>query len=69
MMQVPGGNESQQVLLQVRFAEVNRRVLKEIGLNLIVNRQGWAARATTQQFPRHQSTTLRIRAASCSAIS
>jgi len=51
MMQVPGGNESQQVLLQVRFAEVNRRILKEIGLNLIVNRQGWAARSSTQQFP------------------
>ena len=50
MMQVPGGSESQQVLLQVRFAEVNRRILKEIGLNLIVNRQDWAARATTQQF-------------------
>ena len=50
MMQVPGGSESQQVLLQVRFAEVNRRILKEIGLNLIVNRQGWAARASTQQF-------------------
>jgi pilus assembly protein CpaC len=50
MMQVPGGSESQQVLLQVRFAEVNRRVLKEIGLNLIVNRQGWAARASTGQF-------------------
>src|SRR4029450_598326 len=51
MLQVPGGNESQQVLLQVRFAEVNRRVLRELGLNLIVNRTGWAARATTQQFP------------------
>jgi pilus assembly protein CpaC len=50
MLQVPGGSESQQVLLQVRFAEVNRRVLKEIGLNLIVNREGWTARATTQQF-------------------
>ena len=25
LLQVPGGNESQQVLLQVRFAEVNRR--------------------------------------------
>ncbi len=51
MLQVPGGSESQQVLLQVRFAEVNRRVLQELGLNLIVNRTGWAARATTQQFP------------------
>jgi pilus assembly protein CpaC len=51
MLQVPGGSESQQVLLQVRFAEVNRRVLQELGLNLIVNRQSWSARATTQQFP------------------
>ena len=51
MMQVPGGSESQQVLLQVRFAEVNRRVLRELGINLIVNRTGWAARASTQQFP------------------
>ena len=25
MLQLPGGNESQQVMLQVRFAEVNRR--------------------------------------------
>ena len=24
MLQLPGGNESQQVMLQVRFAEVNR---------------------------------------------
>ena len=32
MLQVPGGNESQQVMLQVRFAEVNRRVLKELGI-------------------------------------
>src|SRR3954465_2912458 len=30
LLQVPGGTESQQVLLQVRFAEVNRRVLQEI---------------------------------------
>jgi pilus assembly protein CpaC len=51
MLQVPGGSESQQVLLQVRFAEVNRRMLRELGLNLIVNRAGWSARATTQQFP------------------
>jgi pilus assembly protein CpaC len=51
MLQVPGGNESQQVLLQVRFAEVNRRVLRELGLNLIVNRAGWVARSSTQQFP------------------
>ena len=31
LLQVPGGSESQQVLLQVRFAEVNRRALRELG--------------------------------------
>ena len=51
MMQVPGGSESQQVLLQVRFAEVNRRVLLELGTSLFVGRQRFSARATTQQYP------------------
>ena len=39
MLQVPGGSESQQVMLQVRFAEVNRSVLTELGVNLFVNRE------------------------------
>ncbi len=34
MLELPGGSESQQVLLQVRVAEVNRRALTEAGLNL-----------------------------------
>ncbi len=50
MLQVPGGSESQQVLLQVRFAEVNRRILTELGLSLFVNKQRFNARSTTQQF-------------------
>jgi pilus assembly protein CpaC len=50
MLQVPGGSESQQVLLQVRFAEVNRRALTELGLSLIVNRERFSGRSTTQQF-------------------
>ena len=50
LLQLPGGSESQQVMLQVRFAEVNRRAISELGLNLFVNRTGWAGRATTQQF-------------------
>jgi pilus assembly protein CpaC len=50
LLQVPGGNESQQVLLQVRFAEVNRRVLQELGLSLFVARDRFFARSTTQQF-------------------
>ena len=50
MLQVPGGNESQQVMLQVRFAEVNRRALTELGISLFANRNRFAARSTTQQF-------------------
>ena len=50
MLQVPGGNESQQVMLQVRFAEVNRRTLTELGLSLFAVRNRFNARSTTQQF-------------------
>ena len=50
MLQLPNGQESQQVMLQVRFAEVNRRALMELGANFIVNRQDYSGRATTQQF-------------------
>ncbi|MEO6223192.1 MAG: type II and III secretion system protein family protein [Vicinamibacterales bacterium] len=49
MLQVPGGSESQQVMLQVRFAEVNRRALTELGVSLFANRTRFAARSTTQQ--------------------
>jgi pilus assembly protein CpaC len=53
MLQVPGGSESQQVLLQVRFAEVNRRALRELGVSLFTSGAGkwntWG-RLTTQQF-------------------
>ena len=50
MLELPGGSESQQVLLQVRVAEVNRRALTEAGLNLFASRSDFAARSTTQQF-------------------
>jgi pilus assembly protein CpaC len=50
MLQVPGGNQSDQVMLQVRFGEVNRNILSETGLNLFVARQNFLARSTTQQF-------------------
>ena len=54
LMQVPGGAESQQVMLQVRFAEVNRRALTELGTSLFTGIDGfknWVGRTTTQQFP------------------
>jgi pilus assembly protein CpaC len=50
MLQVPGGSESQQVMLQVRFAEVNRQAITEAGLTLFANREAFSARSTTQQF-------------------
>src|SRR5687767_14043490 len=54
MLQVPGAAASQQVMLQVRFAEVNRRALTEAGVGLFTGTAGykdWAGRTTTQQFP------------------
>ncbi len=50
MLQLPGGSESQQVMLQVRVAEVNRKAIKELGVNLFANRPEWSGRSTTQQF-------------------
>jgi pilus assembly protein CpaC len=50
MLQLPSGQESQQVMLQVRFAEVNRRALTELGSSFAVNRADYAGRTTTQQF-------------------
>jgi pilus assembly protein CpaC len=54
MLQLPGGAESQQVILQVRFAEVNRRAMTELGASLFTGPEGFRdviGRATTQQFP------------------
>jgi len=51
MLQLPGGSESQQVMLQVRVAEVNRSAIKELGVNLLAARPEWSGRSTTQQFP------------------
>lgn len=53
MLQLPTGMESQQVMLQVRFAEVNRRALTELGVSLFTGATGyedWIGRTTTQQF-------------------
>jgi pilus assembly protein CpaC len=50
LLQVPGASQSEQVLLQVRFAEVNRRALQEAGVSLVALRQNLLARSTTQQF-------------------
>lgn len=47
LLQVPGGSDTQQVMLQVRFAEVNRRILTQAGLSLIAARANFSARTTT----------------------
>ena len=53
LLQLPGGSESQQVLLQVRVAEVSRVALRELGASLFTSPVGFhdtLGRATTQQF-------------------
>ena len=53
LLQLPGGAGSQQVLLQVRFAEVSRRALRELGVSLFTSPTGIEStigRVTTQQF-------------------
>ena len=53
LLRLPGGPGSQQVMLQVRFAEVNRRAVQELGINLFMGPNGendYVARTTTQQF-------------------
>jgi pilus assembly protein CpaC len=47
------GVASNQVMLRVRFAEVSRNALQELGVNLFTGATGyknWIARSTTQQF-------------------
>lgn len=53
MLQLPGGSESQQVMLQVRFAEVNRRKLTERGVSFFTSGIGFKdtwGRTSTGQF-------------------
>lgn len=49
MLTLPGGTPSQQVMLQVRFAEVNRRAVTELGASFFSNRR-ISSRTTTQQY-------------------
>jgi len=52
MLTVPGASDAQQVMLQVRFAEVNRKALLEAGVALFTTGvRDFAGRTTTQQFP------------------
>ena len=53
LLQLPGGAGSQQVMLQVRFAEVSRRALRELGVSIFTSPTGinnTIGRVTTGQF-------------------
>jgi pilus assembly protein CpaC len=50
LLELPGGMESQQVMLQVRVAEVNRRAIEELGVSFFSTRPDAIGRVTTQQF-------------------
>jgi pilus assembly protein CpaC len=50
LLQLPGGSGRQQVMLQVRIAEVNRRAVQELGVNFFSTRPNATGRVTTQQF-------------------
>ena len=45
MLQLPGGSPSKQVMLQVRFAEVNRNALLQAGVTLFTTRERLHRRA------------------------
>jgi len=63
LLQLPGGAGSQQVLLKVRFAEVSRRALTEVGVSLFTSPTGinnTLGRVTTQQFSAPGFTDLEV---------
>jgi pilus assembly protein CpaC len=69
MLQLPGGAGSQQVLLKVRFAEVSRRALTEVGISLFTSPTGinnTIGRVTTGQFTAPNFTNLEATKASSS---
>ncbi|HEY6357404.1 MAG TPA: pilus assembly protein N-terminal domain-containing protein [Vicinamibacterales bacterium] len=50
LLQLPGGQTSQQVLLQVRFAEVNHNTLQDLAANFFSTRTAFTASSSTEQF-------------------
>jgi pilus assembly protein CpaC len=54
LLQAPGGGQGQQVMLQVKVAEVSQRALLELGTSFFTGPSGvhdWVGRVTTGQFP------------------
>jgi len=50
LLQLPGGQTSQQVLLQVRFAEVNHNTLADLAASFFTTRTAFTSSSTTEQF-------------------
>ena len=50
LLQLPGGETSQQVLLQVRFGEINHNTLDDLAISLFTTRSAFTARTSTEQF-------------------
>ena len=50
LLQLPGGTESQQVMLQVRFAEVNQSALQELGASCSRQPQRLGGTSHDRQF-------------------
>ena len=69
MLQVPGGSESQQVMLQVRFAEVNRRALTELGCPCSCTRERFVGAVDDAAVRGAGLRRRAIRTAWCSATS
>jgi pilus assembly protein CpaC len=51
MLQRPGGPDTQQVMLEVRFAEVEHNALMDLGASFLARRANFDARTSTEQFP------------------
>jgi pilus assembly protein CpaC len=51
MLQRSSGPDSQQVMLEVRFAEVDHNALMDLGVSLLAHRSNVDVRSSTQQFP------------------
>ena len=61
MLEVPGGSDAQQVMLQVRIAEVSRSALTELGTSFFTGPTGigdWIGRGTTGGVPSVEFTDL-----------
>jgi pilus assembly protein CpaC len=57
LLQLPGGETSQQVLLQCRFGEINHTALRDLAASFFTTRAGFTSRSTTEQFAAPEITS------------